>query len=279
MLPLRDNIPPRTFPFVNYLLIAATSLAFISQLADNRDGQDHLVERFGMIPLRVFHPNEPILVRETLVVQTPFGRFPEERTRQLDPSAVPAWLTLLTCVFLHGGWMHFLGNMWFLHIFGDNVEDRIGHFGYLIFYLGSGVAASMAHLATNADSTVPTIGASGAIAGVMGAYMLFYPRANVVTLVPLFLFMEVLVIPAPVFLGIWFVMQLFSGVATITATQVGGVAWWAHIGGFAAGFAVAWLLSATRRARPKVEVILPNTDRITHYRYRRMPPRRDVFDL
>jgi len=279
MLPLRDNIPPRTFPIVNYLLIAATSLAFVSQLADNRDGRDHLVERFGMIPQRVFHPDQPIRITEPVLLRTPLGVFREERTRQLDPPGVPAWMTLLTCIFLHGGWMHFLGNMWFLHIFGDNVEDRMGHLGYLLFYLGAGVAASAAHLATNAGSTIPTIGASGAIAGVMGAYMLFYPRANVLTLVPLFLFLEVLVVPAPIFLGIWFVMQLFSGVATITATQVGGVAWWAHIGGFAVGFAVAWVLSATHRARPRVEVILPNTERLTHCRYRRQPPRHDVFDL
>ncbi len=162
--------------------------------------------------------------------------------RELPPLPFSPWLTLLTCTFLHGGWMHVLGNMWFLHIFGDNVEDRLGHFGYLAFYVGCGIASSAAHLMLNASSTMPTIGASGAIAGVMGAYLYLYPRANVVALVPIFFFLQVLVVPAPLFLIVWFAMQFFEGTFAITSQSTGGVAWWAHIGGFAAGFVVAWLL-------------------------------------
>jgi hypothetical protein len=162
--------------------------------------------------------------------------------------------------------MHFLGNMWFLHIFGDNVEDRFGHFWYLLFYLGCGVAASAAHLALNASSTMPTIGASGAIAGVMGGYLLLYPRANVLTLVPIFVFLQIMVIPAPVFLVIWFIFQFFQGAFSITAHEAGGVAWWAHVGGFATGFVVAWLLERAHRLRPPVDAVLPNTSRPTMYR-------------
>jgi hypothetical protein len=161
--------------------------------------------------------------------------------------------------------------MWFLHIFGDNVEDRLGHFGYLAFYLGCGVAASAAHLMLNASSTMPTIGASGAIAGVMGAYLYLYPRANVVALVPIFFFLQVLVVPAPLFLVVWFALQFFEGTFAITSQSTGGVAWWAHIGGFAAGFVVAWLLGLAHQLRPPVEAVRPNTQRPTLYRDRRPP--------
>ena len=164
----------------------------------------------------------------------------EVENRPAAQSAVPPFLTPLTCIFLHGGWMHFLGNMWFLYIFGDNVEDRFGRWGYLLFYLASGVAASLSHLVTDPQSTVPTIGASGAIAGVMGAYLVSYPHARVLTLIPIFYIIRVEVLPAPIFLGIWFVIQLFQGVAAVTSVQTTGVAWWAHIGGFAVGAAVAW---------------------------------------
>jgi membrane associated rhomboid family serine protease len=204
-------------------------------------------------------------------VQTRSGRYFETYERSVIPSPVPGWLTLLTCIFLHGGWMHFLGNMWFLFIFGDNVEDRFGHLGYVLFYLGCGIAASLAHLLTNTTSTVPTIGASGAIAGVMGAYSFLYPRARVLALVPLVVIYEMVVLPAPVFLGVWFVLQFFQGVAAISTTQAGGVAWWAHIGGFVAGLAVAAILQRADHLRPRVETVRPGTERLTYYRIR---PRR-----
>ncbi len=277
MIPLRDNIPSRTFPFVNYLMIAVCALVFLAQLADQSDGQDHLVDSFGMVPVRVLHPQQQIIIEEPVLVQTRYGVEQRVIERELPPATFTPILTLFTCIFLHGGWMHFLGNMWFLHIFGDNVEDRFGHLGYLVFYLGSGVAASAAHLLTNISSTMPTIGASGAIAGVMGAYLWLYPRANVLTIIPIFVFAQVIVVPAPVFLGIWFLLQFFSGTAAITAHQAGGVAWWAHIGGFAAGFIVAWLLDKSGFLSPEVQTVLPNTDRLTTYRYRRPLPSGTIF--
>ena len=278
MIPLRDNIPPRSFPIVNYLLIGVTGLAFLAQLADQTDDRDVLVENLGMIPARVLHPHTPIVVEEQALVRGAFGE-PRVATveRTLAPLPFTPWLTLFTCIFLHGGWMHFLGNMWFLHIFGDNVEDRFGHFGYLIFYVACGIAASVAHLVSNLDSTMPTIGASGAIAGIMGAYMRLYPKAQVLTLVPIFIFLQILVIPAPIFLGIWFLIQFFQGAFSVTSQAAGGVAWWAHIGGFVVGYVVAWLLGSSGHLNPRVEVRLPNTERPTYYPYRRPP--RDIIDI
>lgn len=266
MIPLHDNIPSSSTPAVNYAMIAACCLAFLVQLT----GDETLTERFGMIPARVVHPDRPVdLVVGYEQVRTLRGVELVPVSRPAAPSAVPAWLTLLTCIFLHGGWMHFLGNMWFLYIFGDNVEDRFGHLGYLLFYLGCGVAASLAHLASSPGSAVPTIGASGAIAGVMGAYLYLYPRAMVVTLVPLFIFLQIMVLPAPLFLGIWFVLQLFSGVFSITGAAATGVAWWAHIGGFAVGLGVAWLLNQTHHLRPGTGTVEPGTEHIGMHPARR----------
>jgi hypothetical protein len=273
MIPLRDNIRPRTFPIVNYLIIATCGIVFLVQLADQTDGQDNLIEGLALIPARVFHPEEPVVVREVNSGRDDFGRPVRQMVeRELSPLPFSPWWTLLTCIFLHGGWMHILGNVWFLHIFGDNVEDRFGHFGYLLFYLGCGVAASVAHLALNASSTMPTIGASGAIAGVMGAYLLLYPRANVLTLVPIFIFIQILVVPAPVFLVIWFVLQFFQGAFAVTAGTTEGIAWWAHVGGFATGFVVAWLLDRSHHLNPPVDVVMPRSERPTMYRYYRRPP-------
>ncbi|MGQ0637369.1 MAG: rhomboid family intramembrane serine protease [Planctomycetaceae bacterium] len=272
MIPLRDNIPPRTFPFVNYLMIALCGVAFVAQLADQSDGTDRLVESLGMIPARVLHPERPIVGHEEVLVRTRFGVEREVQERTFAEPPFNPWLTLLTCIFLHGGWMHFLGNMWFLHIFGDNVEDRLGHWGYGLFYLGSGVAASAAHLMSAPQSTMPTIGASGAIAGVMGAYFLLYPHAKVLAILPIFVFIQTIVLPAPVFLGIWFLFQFIEGTLSNLASGAGGVAWWAHIGGFVAGFGVAALLKAFGVLRPPVETRLPNTDRVRMYRYHRRPP-------
>jgi membrane associated rhomboid family serine protease len=265
MIPLRDNIPSRTTPVVNYSVIAICGLAFLGQLAERGGREASLVERFGMIPLRVVAPEEPVPVRELVPVGTQMAVI----EREAAPSPLNPWFTLLTCIFLHGGWMHFLGNMWFLFIFGDNVEDRMGHVGYLLFYLFCGVAASAAHLITNPSSPIPTIGASGAIAGVMGAYLLLYPRAMVLSVLPIFIILQVIVLPAPVFLGIWFVIQFFQGAASITSTQTSGVAWWAHIGGFAVGFLIAAGLRAVGETSPPVKEIRPHTDHVGAHRYRR----------
>ncbi len=237
MIPLRDSIPASRTPVVNYTLVGLCALAFIAQTGEP---QGELVHQLGMVPARVFDPDGDFVLRD------PTGRQPAV---SIGEAAVPDWLTLLTCTFLHGGWLHLLGNMLFLWIFGDNVEDRFGRVKYLLFYLGCGAAASAAHLLTAPDSVVPTIGASGAIAGVMGAYMLLYPRSRVEMLFVWGFFVDVVVLPAPFFLGYWFVLQFVQG--ALMAGQESGVAWWAHIGGFAVGALVAAVLRGIERLRPE----------------------------
>jgi hypothetical protein len=265
VFPLRDDVPARTRPVVNYALIAITTLAFFGQLGADLD-DPAVVERFGMIPARITEPSEPVMIPDRMIERTRYGPRIVEVLRPAAPAAVPSLLTLLTCVFLHGGWLHFLGNMWFLWVFGDNVEDRLGHGGYLAFYLGAGVVASLAHLLANPASPVPTIGASGAVAGVMGAYMLLYPRARVLAAIPIFFFLHLMVVPAPLFLGIWFVLQLFQGVASVTGTMARGVAWWAHIGGFAVGAGAVWALARLGILRGAVGLRRPGMDQWGRYR-------------
>lgn len=265
MIPLRDNIPSQSTPVVNYLVILCTSVVFLLQLMQ-QPGAPELVEQYGMIPARVENPEQPIPIVDRELVRTPRGLEIRERERIAADTPIPPVWTLFTCILLHGGWMHFLGNMLFLYIFGDNVEDRLGHVKYLLFYCGTGVAASAAHLLASPGSTIPTVGASGAIAGVMGAYFLLYPHAKVLTLIPIIFFFQIVVIPAPIFLGIWFLLQTFQGAFAITSTQAGGVAWWAHIGGFVVGFLVTWVLRLFKRLRPHDNHVLPHTEQITHYR-------------
>jgi len=163
-------------------------------------------------------------------------------------------LTLVTSMFLHGGWLHLIGNMWYLWIFGDNVEDRLGHGRFLLFYLAAGVVASIIHAALQPGSPMPTVGASGAIAGVLGAYAFAFPRARVLTLVPIFFFIQIIAIPAMVLLGIWFAFQFIAGTMSFgVARGSGGVAWWAHIAGFVFGFLVMMLFS--RRVTSRAEVV------------------------
>jgi membrane associated rhomboid family serine protease len=169
---------------------------------------------------------------------------------QFDPS------TLITSMFLHGGWMHLIGNMWFLWIYGDNVEDILGKFQYLVFYLACGIVAGLVHLIFNVDSRVPTVGASGAIAGVMGAYMIKFPHSRIVTLLPIFIFFTTVEIPAFLILVYWFVIQFFSGVGELGRVDVnqGGVAWFAHIGGFIAGAVMIKLLKTHERYHRRPEL-------------------------
>ncbi len=251
MIPLRDSIQPHTVPVVNYALIALCAIAFFFQLTGD-DGGARIVEQFGMVPARLTAPQQTPVITIQEAVQTSRGVVIQQRQHPLAPPVVPFWVTLLTCMFLHGGWMHFLGNMWFLHIFGDNVEDRFGHIGYLAMYLLTGLVAGGAHLITNPTSPVPTIGASGAIAGVMGAYALLFPHARVQAFIPLLFIFPVFVLPAQVFLGIWFVMQTLNGMAAMGATAATGVAWWAHIGGFVAGLVAAIFIRLTSLGRPAV---------------------------
>ena len=271
MIPLKDNIPSRTVPVVNYGIIAICTLTFLGQLSQGGGGVG-IVERYGMIPARVIDPDREITIREARPMQTREGVRVFEVTRPAAPAAVAPWLTLATSMFLHGGWLHFLGNMWFLYIFGDNVEDRLGHLGYLLFYVAAGVLAGLAHLLSNSGSQIPTIGASGAIAGVMGAYLYLYPHAKVLAVIPIFIILEMVVLPAPLFLGFWFFLQFFQGMASISSTQAAGVAWWAHIGGFVVGLVAAALLGACHLLRSKVKSVRPGTDHVTAYRlYPRRP--------
>ena len=248
MIPLRDNIPSARIPFVNYIAIALCSLVFLAQLATQDRSEGNLIEQYGMIPSRITEPDTPVEIEQVQIVQTDRGPAQVIVARPAAPAAVPPMLTILTCIFLHGGWMHFLGNMWFLWIFGDNVEDRFGHIGYTLFYLGSGIAASVAHLLSDPASTIPTIGASGAIAGVMGAYFVWYPHSRVQAIVPVFGFVHFTELPAPFFLGFWFLLQFMQG---MMSSGAGGVAWWAHIGGFAVGAAIAWFLDKSGVLPPK----------------------------
>jgi len=167
---------------------------------------------------------------------------------------VPWPSSVLTSMFMHGSWMHVIGNMWYLWIFGDNVEDRVGHGRFIVFYLLCGILAALGQVAVDPHSTLPTIGASGAIAGVMGAYFVLYPRSRIVTLVPIFIFIQLIEVPAIFFLGIWFLMQFLNGVGSIavsTSQPTGGVAFWAHVAGFATG--IGGILVFRRRERRRVE--------------------------
>jgi membrane associated rhomboid family serine protease len=235
VIPLRDDVPSRTVPFVNYALIAINGLAFFLELGMGR-GLERFIKQNAVVPSRFTGGDMSLQIPEIL-------------TTTLDPALGG---TVLLSMFLHGGWAHFLGNMLYLWIFGDNVEDRMGHVKYLVFYLLCGWAASYAHIAASPSSPIPSIGASGAIAGVLGAYVTLYPRARVVTLIPLGFYMEMLQVPALFFLGFWFLQQFLYGTLSLTNTaQTGGVAWWAHIGGFAAGFVLVWFFQSRKRRPPK----------------------------
>ena len=210
MIPLRDTIPARRFPVVNTAIIVLNVLVFLFEMALGPEQQDQFIWLWGLVPAHFWQGG---------------GLF--------------RWLPLFSSIFMHGGWWHLISNMLALYIFGDNVEDRLGHVRYLAFYLVGGLVASFAHLVAYRASFLPTVGASGAIAGVLGAYLVLYPRARVITLVPIFYFIRIVEIPALIYLGFWFVSQLFNGVFALAAAgdvfQSGGVAWWAHIGGFALG--------------------------------------------
>ena len=221
MIPLRDIQRSQSIPFVNYLLIAINVVAFLWELGLGKDLEKAFF-LYGLVPLRYSDPT--LAFRFTLWEQ-----------------AIP----FLTSMFLHGGLFHLLGNMWSLFIFGDNVEDRLGHLRYLLFYLTCGLVAGVTHLMTNLRSPIPTIGASGAISGVMGAYFLLFPTARVLTLVPFFFFFQFVELPAFLFLGIWFLIQILS--AGVSSGGAGGVAWWAHIGGFLGGMILVKLFQLIPR--------------------------------
>lgn len=220
MIPLRDSLPSYSKPYVTIAIIAANAFVFLFQLTLDEFSLNSFLSTYGMIPNRL-HAS-----------------------------------SLVTSMFLHGGWLHLIGNMWFLWIFGDNVEDILGHAKYLLFYLLCGAAAALVQVAINMDSPVTTIGASGAIAGVMGAYLVKFPRSRIVTLVFVVFFLTTIEIPAGLMLIYWFVLQFFSGVGSIASSHLsqGGVAWFAHVGGFLAGILLIFVLRPGERFRRREEL-------------------------
>jgi membrane associated rhomboid family serine protease len=208
MFPIRDTQPSYSRPLITILIIVVNVLVFFHEISLDDYSRNYFIAHYGLIPARMY---------------------------------VPA---LLTSMFLHGGWMHLIGNMWFLWIFGDNVEDALGHTKYLLFYLLCGFAAGLAQVAFNLGSRLPMVGASGAIAGVMGAYLVKFPHSRIVTFVLVFVFFTTIEVPAVLMLLYWFVIQLFSGVGTIGYSHLsqGGTAWFAHVGGFIAGMILVGLL-------------------------------------
>ncbi|MFZ0310836.1 MAG: rhomboid family intramembrane serine protease [Candidatus Sulfotelmatobacter sp.] len=228
MLPIRDDQPRYSTPWVNYFLIGLNLVIFFFEFTLDPRSLEVLVRQFGVVPshLELFLSGSP--------------RY----------SLVAIVLPFFTSLFLHGSWMHVIGNMWFLYIFGDNVEDYLGHFKYLVFYLLTGVLAMGTHMVMNLHSTAPALGASGAIAGVLGAYFVLYPRARVLT----WFFVFVLWVPAWVILGYWFVLNFLSGTATSLAVQgrgnMGGVAFWAHVGGFVSGALLVKVFGERQRRHP-----------------------------
>lgn len=244
MFPLYDNNPTSRTPLVTYALIAINLLVFLWMSRLPELPQQLFVYQHGFVPARVVQLSQPhpIFVPIDVAVVTPgWGQHIEHKAIELAPKPGQIWLSLLTCMFLHGSWSHLLGNMWFLWLFGNNVEDRLGPFWYVAIYLIGGLIGSGAHWATDPNSTTPIIGASGAIATILGAYAVTWPWARVSCLIFLVVFVTIVDVPALVVLGAWFVMQVLeSGRHTATAN----VAWWAHIGGFLAGMVLMPLLSA-----------------------------------
>ena len=220
MIPLRDINPRRTTPVVNVILIVVNVLMFFWEIS--------------------LGPHIEQVLFYAAFIPSRFWAYPT--------LIIPNGFSILISMFLHGGWLHLGGNMLYLWIFGDNIEDRLGHFRYFVFYLACGFAATLTHAFFNAGSDVPSIGASGAIAGVLGAYLLLFPRARVTTLIPIFVFVIIRDIPAVVVLGLWFVLQLFVGVESLGGRggSLGGVAYFAHIGGFAAGIVLVILMGGLR---------------------------------
>jgi membrane associated rhomboid family serine protease len=226
MFPLRDDIPSSRYPVVNVGLILLNLAGFLYELQLGR-ALDGLIQSYGFVPARF--------------------------AAQLEAGALASGLApVFTSMFLHGGFLHILSNMWILWIFGDNVEDSMGHYRYLLFYLLCGVTSGLAQFAFSPDSTLPLVGASGAISGVLGAYIVLYPRARILTLVPVIILFYLVEVPAYVFLGLWFLLQILRGYAEGmggAGDLRGGVAWWVHVGGFFSGLVLIWLFAENRFLR------------------------------
>jgi membrane associated rhomboid family serine protease len=227
MIPIQDTIRSRNPPLAVYALIGLNVLVFAFELTLPHGDLDQLFYILGIVPARYTHPQWAEQVGFPIDNYWPF----------------------LTSMFLHGGWAHIIGNMWTLWIFGDNIEDRMGPLRFTMFYLICGLIAGVVHWFTNLHSTIPTVGASGAIAGVLGAYLVLYPRARIVVLIPIFFYPLFFEVPAVTYLLFWALSQLYSGALALAGpAEVGGVAWWAHVGGFTAGLLLHRLFVRPRRA-------------------------------
>jgi len=224
LIPLRDSAKSKSFPAVNLAIIALNLFIYFKEVTVEPYRLNQIYYTFGLIPADVLN---------TVFTGAPL-------TPVLD--------NFITAMFIHGGWVHVLGNMLFLWVFGDNIEDRLGRWRYLLFYLAAGAAASLTHIMFNPTSTIPVIGASGAVAGVLGAYMITFPRSRILALVPIFIVFTLMEIPAVIFIALWFVIQLFNGVASLGGTA-NPVAWWAHVGGFLAGALLIKLIAPRRVKR------------------------------
>ncbi|MGD1213062.1 MAG: rhomboid family intramembrane serine protease [Candidatus Acidiferrales bacterium] len=224
MIPLKDMTLRRSVPGVTLLLIAANVIVFAHQLLLPPAAGELLIRTYGLVPAKI-----------ALALA---GR---------HYTLAQALLPFFTCMFLHGGFLHIIGNMLFLWVFGGNVEDRLGHVPYLVFYIVCGIASGISEVAFSWGSHIPSIGASGAISGVLGAYIVFFPRSRILTLIPLFIIWFTARIPAVIFIGLWFLAQFLSGIGSLGAVNSGGIAWWAHVGGFLVG--VLWAFAMGRGSR------------------------------
>jgi len=224
MIPIKDENPTRHAPILTVSILCANVGVFLYAVSLGHTGFEAFTMQFGLIPFEVTHFTDAI-----------------------SPTPVPLYLTLVTSMFMHGGWMHLGGNMLYLWIFGNNVEDVFGHFWFLAFYLLCGMLATLGHVSASPDSVIPLVGASGAISGVLGAYLIAFPRTRVLVLIPIFLF-QLVRIPAAVVLGLWFIIQLFNA-STESGGAGGGVAWYAHVVGFVVGYLLMYRRKRQRRNR------------------------------
>jgi membrane associated rhomboid family serine protease len=226
MIPLKDMTPRQSFPVMTLVLIAVNIFVFIHQITLPPHAADAFINTYGLVPSKI-----------SLALAG--------HHYTLEQALIP----LFTCMFLHGGFLHIIGNMWFLWIFGANVEDRMGPIPYLLFYLICGIGSGISEVAFSWGSHVPSIGASGAISGVLGAYILLFPKSRILTLVPLLIIWFLWKVPAWFFIGLWFAIQFLSGVVSLggAAAAMGGVAWWAHVGGFLLGILLVKVFATTAK--------------------------------
>jgi membrane associated rhomboid family serine protease len=248
VIPIKDYAGPRRrLPWITWAIIALNVAVFLYQVSLGSNASAFMFA-YAVVPVALTHG----------IPQTSLSGLP---TNLPFHTPDPVYLTLITSMFLHAGWLHIGGNMLFLYIFGDNVEDRMGHFPYLLFYLFCGVVASIAQIAVNPSSSIPSLGASGAIAGVLAAYLVLFPLARVRTIIFIFIFFTIVTLPSIILIGLWFLLQFFDGVAALSQAQqsMGGVAYFAHVGGFVTGLLITLLLRPW--LRPPANVSYPSFPR------------------